>query len=386
MRQLGPILIILFVCSWVPIVRLSVAAPSYQPPLNAAQQAEPPNPVLNHRPPAKPATAPSVIARAGRIQLDLVATDATGTVVTGLEPWDFSLTDNGEARKILTFRAFNGIEGSPEPKVEVILLLDMVNLPFQQVAFVRGEVERFLREDGGHLKQPVMLALLTSGGLRVQARPTSDGNALVDVVRHIHGSVSAINPAMGGPGMVERFQLSVKQLEAIAENEVRVPGRKLLIWAGPGWPMLDKPSEGYSAKDQRRYFDGIVELSTKLREARMAVYSVSPEDASPDSGLHSQMYREFLKGVRSAQQADSGDLALKVLVTQSGGLILGPDNDLAGQIDRCVADAEPFYRLSFDPERAEHVDEYHDLRVVVNKPGVTVRTSSGYYNEPQPKP
>jgi len=34
--------------------------------------------------------------------------------------------------------------------------------------------------------------------------------------------------------------------------------------------------ETYSEKDQRRYFDGIVELSTRLREARAALYSVSP--------------------------------------------------------------------------------------------------------------
>jgi VWFA-related protein len=348
----------------------------------AAQQAEPPNPVLNHRPPAKPAAAPSAIAREGRIQLDVVATDATGNAVTGLEPWDFVLTDNGEARKILTFRAFNGTTVKPEPLVQAVLMLDMVNLSFQQVAFVRQQVEQFLREDGGHLKQPVAIMVMTDRGLQVQRRPSLDGNAQAEVVQRLKGSVSSINPAMGGDGMVERFQLSVKQLETIAENEVRVPGRKLLIWVGPGWPILNGPSEGNPEKDRRRYFDGIVELSTRLREARTAVYSVSPQDASLDSGLRSQLYRDYLKGVKSPQQADSGNLALKVLVSQTGGLILGPDNNIAGQIDRCIADADVFYRMSFDPPRAEHADEYHELHVVVNKPGVTVRTSSGYYNEP----
>jgi hypothetical protein len=32
-----------------------------------------------------------------------------------------------------------------------------------------------------------------------------------------------------------------------------------------------------------------------------------------------------------------------------GGLILGPDNDLATQIDRCLAAANEFYRISFNP-------------------------------------
>jgi VWFA-related protein len=174
----------------------------------------------------------------------------------------------------------------------------------------------------------------------------------------------------------------VHQLETIAENGANAPGRKLVIWVGPGWPMLDLPVEGYSPKDQQRYFDGIVELSTKLREARMALYSVSPQDPSIDSGLRSQLYRGFLKGVKTPQQADSGNLALKVLVTQSGGLILGPNNDLAGQIDRCVAEANAFYRVSFNPPPAAHADEYHELKVAVDKPGLTVRTNSAYYNQP----
>ena len=384
MRRSRPRVWVFLLCFFAIAVFLQrlrgAGQPDPQP--KAGQQAEPPNPVLNHRPPAKPTAAPNVIAREGRIQLDLVATDAAGNAVAGLEPWDFVLTDNGEARKILTFHAFNGTTVKPEPPVEAILLLDMVNLSFQQVAFVRQQVEQFLRESGGHLKQPVAIMVMTDRGLRVQRRPTLDGSAQAEVVQEIKGHVSSINPAMGGDGMVERFQLSVKQLETIAENEVRVPGRKLLIWVGPGWPLLNGPSEGNPEKDRQRYFDGIVELSTRLREARIAVYSVSPQDASLDSGLRNQMYRDFLKGVKSPQQADSGNLALKVLASQTGGLILGPDNDIAGQIDRCIADAHVFYRMSFDPPRAEQADEYHELHVVVNQPGVTVRTSSGYYNEP----
>ena len=62
--------------------------------------------------------------------------------------------------------------------------------------------------------------------------------------------------------------------------------------------------------------------------------------------------------------------------------ILGPDNDLVGQINQCIAEANAFYRLSFDPPRADHPDEYHDLQVQVNQPGMMVRTNSGYYNEP----
>jgi len=350
--------------------------------LISAQQAEPPNPVLNPRPPAKPASAPSAIEAEGRVRLDMVVTDAAGAPVAGLEPWDFSLLDNDKPRKILTFRSFDGTTVKPEPPVEVILLIDMANLSFPQVAFVRQQVEEFLRKNGGHLKQPVSLIVLTSAGIRVQPRPSMDGNAVASVVQKLKGNISTINPAMGGEGLLERYQLSVRQLATIAENQARKPGRKLLIWIGPGWPMLNRPTDRYSERDQRRTFENIVELSTRLREARMVLYSVQPADASTEGGRYDLLYQEFLDPVSSPKQAQPGNLGLKVLVTQTGGVILGPDNDLAGQIDRCVAEASVFYTISFNPARAEHPDEYHQLKLAVDKRGFTVRTNRSYYNEP----
>jgi VWFA-related protein len=352
------------------------AAPQPRPDLKPA---EPDNPELVHRPTPK---ASRMVIQQGRFHLDVVVSDSAAKPVTGLQPWDFKLLDNGSPSKILSFRSFDGIAVKPDPPVQVILLIDTVNLPFQQVAFVRQELEKFLRKSGGHLTQPVSLFLLTSTGMRVQPRPSVDGNALAEVVHQIKGNISTLNSAMGSEGYLERLQLSVRQLAAIAENETRKPGRKLLIWVGPGWPMLDRPTDVFSEKDQRRYFDTIVELSTRLREARTVLYSVAPADSSLDSGRYNILYQAFLKGVQSAQQANTGNLALKVLVTQTGGEIMGPNNDLAGQIDRCVADANAFYTISFDPPHAEHADEYHDLKLQVNQAGLTVRTNTSYYNEP----
>ena len=319
----------------------------------------------------------------GRIHLDVFVTDGTGKPVTGLQPPDFRILDNNQPRRVLSFRSYNGVNVKPDPPVEVILLFDTVNLPFQDVSFTRQEIARFLGQNGGRLSQPVSIMLLTSAGLRVQPRPSADGNALLSVLDQIKGNISTISPAMGTEGALERFQLSLRQMAGIAENEAKRPGRKLLIWIGPGWPMLDSASFTFSDKDQRRYFDEIVELTTKLREARMVVYSVSEPSpglgATPDRRF---LYMSFLKGVKWPRQADTGNLALKVLALQSGGRILGPDNDLVGQINSCIADANAFYTLSFNPPPAEHADEYHELKVEVGQAGLTARTTSGYYNQP----
>ena len=163
----------------------------------------------------------------------MVVDDGAGKPVLDLQPLDFKILDNGQMRKVMSFRAFNDAKGKPDPPVEVILVIDLVNLPFQQVAITRQEIGRFLKENDGHLKQPVTLLLLSDAGMRVQPRPSIDGNALLSVVNQIKGSVRTIDSAMAGEGVLERFQLCARQMGAIAENEARKPGRKLLIWVGP---------------------------------------------------------------------------------------------------------------------------------------------------------
>jgi VWFA-related protein len=348
----------------------------------SAPQAIPRDPVLIARPPSKPVEKSGAITAEGRIHLDVLVSDAAGKPVFGLGPQDFALFDNNQPRRILSFRSYDGINVKPNPPVEVILLFDTLNLPFQEVSFTRQEIIRFLSQNGGHLGQPVSLMVLTDAGLRVQPRPSLDGNALVSVLGQLKGGVHTINPAMGSEGDLERMQRSLRAMQTIAENEARRPGRKLVIWIGPGWPMLESRSFNFSDKDQRRYFDAIVELSTEMREARMALYSVALTDSSIGAGTHTILYKDYLKGVASPLKADTGNLALKVLALQSGGRILGPDNDLAGQIGTSLSEANAFYTISFNPPPAEHVNEYHDLKVQLGQSGLTARTSTGYYDQP----
>jgi VWFA-related protein len=167
-------------------------------------------------------------------------------------------------------------------------------------------------------------------------------------------------------------------MDMIAGNEVKRPGRKLLIWAGPGWPLLDGPRVEVSSQGQKQMFNQVVGLSTTLREARMTVYSVS----LGVPGLGTYLYQDFLKGVKTPEKVNPANLALKVLAIQTGGRALPPDNDLAGQIEVCVQDAGAFYTISFDPPPADKPNEYHDLKVEIDKPGLTAHTDTGYYNQP----
>jgi VWFA-related protein len=380
---LSVLLALIFGCPAWAFAQQPAPAANAAPP-TAQQPSSPPsagqNPQLVDRP-RPPSTERGAITPAGHIHLDVLVSDAAGKPVTGLGPQDFKILDNGEPRRLLSFRSFDGVNVKPAPPVEVILVLDTVNLPFAQVSFVRQQITAFLQQNGGHLAQPLSIMLLTDAGLRVQPHSTVDGNALKSVVDQIKGGVHSIYGAMGSDGELQRFQLSLRQMATIAENEATRPGRKLLIWVGPGWPLLDSKNFTFSDKDQRTYFDTIVELSTKLREARMPVYSISPSnvEAAQERAL---LYQDFLKPVTSPRRADTGDLALQVLALQSGGRVLGPDNNLVEQINACIGEANAFYSLSFDPSHAAHANEFHTLKVEASQPGVSVRTNSAFYDQP----
>jgi VWFA-related protein len=324
----------------------------------------------------EPASSPAPRNGEGRIQLDVVVTDKPGKPVSGLELKDFTLLDDGQPRKILSFHAAGGeVQGAPP--VEVILLIDTINLTFEQVAEVRQAMARFLLRNGGYLAQPASLIVVSDQGVSFQPEPSLDGNAMAAAVNQLNSGLRT-HDSTSESDEVDRHVLSINMLTTIVKREAAKPGRKLLIWAGRGWPTLDSSQMDLSRKEQQREFQSIVDLSTWLREARIALYSISA-GAPGTSGF---FYEGYLKGVKSAGKAGPPNLGLEVLAIQSGGRVLGPDNDLEAQIEDCVQDAGAFYTLSFDPPNADKPNEYHDLTVQSGRPGLKARTSTGYYNQP----
>lgn len=357
--------------SWCAVFLLTQAGAIAQQEVAPVQSA---GPALKLRSQAKPPE--------GRIHLDVVVTDKKGKPVTGLELKDFTLLDDKQPAKIISFHAIDANAEHGDPPAEVILLLDAVNLNYLELVETRDEVAKFLRGNGGHLAEPVTVALFTDVGMKRLFGPSTDGNALAAQLDQAKASFRTIGRSAGVDGASERFNLSIKWLVMIAENLGQEPGRKLLVWLSPGWPMMNRADTHTSPQGVRLLFDHAVDISTTLREAHVEMESVSLAGTMNDNVLGADFYESFLKGVRDPDKTDSGNLNLKVIAVQSGGMVMSPDNDLAAQIRTCVEDAGAFYALSFDPPKTERADDYHDLKVVIDRPKLTARTSTGYYNQP----
>jgi VWFA-related protein len=341
-----------------------------------------------------------------RIILNVLAVDDSNIPAAGLKPQDFVLMDNGRPLELATFREVNGQQGIAQP--HIILILDAVNNTSRSIAFEIKEVAKYLASNQGRLIFPTSIATLTSSGFNTS--PTSvDSSVLLQesktLFKDIHPSecrnssndAAHASPLSGhgdnnigvsiqkthdGNCLNQKFTLSLTALGDLASAQKDVPGRVILVWIGPGWPLLTGPEFlPDTAEIKANFFDHFVELSRTLREAQVTVDAVSSPDMFRQPEYESPPGKSLAEGPLTEKQAAANNLALQAIATESGGRVL-ESNSIAAQIARCVADAQLYYALSFDSIPSSQPDEYHSLQVKVNKPGVTVFTNSLYYAEP----
>lgn len=322
-----------------------------------------------------------MFGQAGRITLDVVANDKSGTPVRGLQQQQFAILDNGQPQKILSFEAVGGARAAVGG-LEIVLVIDSVNTSFRNVAYEREQIKKFLRQDGGKRAWPVSLAFFTDAGLRMQQTPSVDGNALVAGLEKTDTGLRTSRRSQGFYGALDRSQLSLRTMGELAEYEAKRPGRKMVIWVSPGWPLLSGTSMDLSPKNEQEIFHTIVGLSRQLRESRIAVYSVDPLGTGDAGTFRTFEYKQFLKGVSAPKHAQFGNLALQVLSVQTGGRVLNSSNDAASEIGTCIRDASAYYVLSFNALPGDGPEQYHAIQVQIAGPEVRAQTRSGYYAGP----
>jgi VWFA-related protein len=359
--------------------------PTAQPGASSTQQPSPSQPQTPAQtaPPAEvsPGMPPSPSPAADhRIWLDVVVTDKSGNPISGLQQQDFTILDSKQPDSILSFSATDENSKSAEP-LQVIFLVDAVNTGVQSVGFERDQLDKFLRQNGGQLPLPGSMFVFTDKGTQLQT-PTRDGNALADFLKSDQSGLRTITRSQGFYGAVDRLTMSIRTIEQLTVYESKQPGRKLVIWISPGWPLLSGPRVQLSEKNEEWLFNTIVGLSRAMREARVTLYSVDPLGLADAVSSRTFYYEEFLKGVPSANKVQSGNVALQVLATQTGGRVLNSSNDITRLLAECVSDAKAYYTLSFEAPPADHPNEYHSLEVKVDKPGLIARTRTGYYAQP----
>lgn len=324
---------------------------------------------------------PSQATGSHSIVLDVVVTDKAGKPVSDLQQQDFAILDDKTSRNLVSFHASTPGD-SGDPPVQAVIVVDAVNTSSQNVIYEAQQLQKFFRQSDGKVSMPTSLVIFTDTSTDIQPHPTLDGNALANSLGSNQPGLRSLTRSAGFYGASERLQLSIQALVEITRFEATQRGRKLLIWISPGWPMLEAPGIMLSNKDQQMLFNSVVQFSEQMRDARITLYAVDPAGMNDAGSFRTFYYQSFLKGVPSARQASSGNLALQVLATQSGGLVLNSSNDFQRLLGTTLADAKAFYTVSFEAPPGDHANEYHSLQVKVDKPKLVARTRTGYYAEP----
>jgi VWFA-related protein len=337
--------------------------------------------------PATPAqgAAQSSAGKTRQINLDVLVTDKSGKPQAGLQQQDFIVLDDKTPQNILSFSAVTEPPVKADAPVEIILLLDTVNTLFDAISDARRHLDKYLRQNGGKLAYPTSVAVFSSAGLKMGKTPSLDGNALSESLKANNDiGLASIQDAKGSSGATDNFVKSIGGLNSLIATKAKTPGRKIVIWISPGWPSLAGAEVRMGPKPKQDMFASVVAASTALRIGRITLYNINPEGSAVNaSRLAAKFgYESFVKGVTSADSVSPANLSLPVLATQTGGRVLVNGNDIASQIQSCVDEANAFYTLSFAAAPTEHPDKYHSLELKVNKPGLTVRTSTGYYAQP----
>ena len=221
--------------------------------------------------PDRPVT-PTSDVREGLIHLDVSVADRVGKASGGLTPSDFALLDNGEPAQILSLHPSDPAYENGR-LTEVAVVLDDLDSPGAIFAQARSDLIKYLRQDNGRLAQPTSIYWLTSIGFYASARPTTNGNELAaDVERNSWPRAIWLRPRRSVlaafTGSTDNLSKALRSVYSLAVNWSEKPGRKVLVWVGPGWP-----SDISSSNDP---FPLLVELVSRIRDARMVIYQASP--------------------------------------------------------------------------------------------------------------
>lgn len=419
-RAGAAIIALLFCCA--QIQAQSAPAPTPTPPAQPASTAQQPQ-----TPGDKPTTVLKVTTRL--VVMDVVATDNHGQPVTDLTAQDFTVLEDGKRQQIRVFN-FRGPElkqTAAHPKmVELppnvftniptyrqetslnIILLDLVNTDFEDQAYGRAQILKYLASIPDD--KPIAVALYTLGRkLRLVQDFTSDFAALRSAVNGfrgerplladtltsgksvldkavqeesdtpIHKHLKEFARAHEQPAKLDRrVQWTLDGLLALSRRLAGYPGRKNLIWISTTFPLgigLDPSAIEFTGL--RDYQQAIISASQSLVDAQIAVYPVDPRGP-----LASPQYGGSTNSGLSDDDPASGipeQNTMQQMAHLTGGKAYYNQNNVDAAIRDSIDDGSTYYTLAYYPDNKDWNGKFRKIEIRVDRPAVKLRHRVGYY-------
>jgi VWFA-related protein len=317
------------------------------------------------------------------VVLDMVVLDAKGAVVKDLKRDDFHVEEAGQPQTILNFEEAGAHTPSPEmtidstadldrlaPRAPVdIILLDEFNTRFEDMAFARYSLKKYLEKQPAKLITPTMLIAVSLQKFNVLHDYTQNKEEIISSLDH-HFAVSPWQVPVGG-WVSERYNTAFITLRSVAEAVMGHPGHKNMIWIGRGFPPSRRLQAGWSIDTENRIFSAVQDCVNMLRDARVTLYTIDPAGLLVDPGVY---------GGDPMVDPFGGNYEFNKLATATGGRTLYGRNDVDMEIQTAIQDGANFYTLSYRPGNTSlDPQKFRRIKVSVDRPGLHVVTREGYY-------
>jgi VWFA-related protein len=352
-----------------------------QPPAQATPSPGQTAPGPAAQPVKNPDGTYTIRSNARLVVLDMVVTDKKGNLVTDLTKDEFHVTEAGDPETILNFETAGAHTVDPTmtidstadldrlaPRAPVnIILLDEFNTRFEDMAFARYSLEKWLKKQPDKLDTPTMLLSVSLEKFEVLRDYTQNKQAILDALNHHF--VAFPWQAHNYSWVSERYSLAFLTLQRVAEATIGHVGHKNMIWIGRGFPAINFAD---FPVDTEGRINSVVQVTVnRLRDARVTLYTIDP------AGI--QVYNTY-GSAAEFNDPFGGNYQFAKLATATGGSALYGRNDVDAEIGTTIRDGSSFYTLTYRPTNdSRDPAKFRKIVVTVDRPGLTVTTRQGYF-------
>jgi VWFA-related protein len=327
------------------------------------------------------------------VVLDVVVENAKGENVHGLKREDFAVFEGKAPQRVMSFEevtppapgAVVKINSTAEldrlePQAPVtILVIDELTTKFEDLAFARYSLKKYLNAQGETLTQPTMLISANYRNISVLRDYTTSRQEILNALDHHmadYGTLLSRGQSKDWAGVA--IGAAFEQLEGVAKATEGHPGHKNMIWIGRGFPAID-PTQMES--DQRELLEAELSACTSLlRRARITLDTIDPVGLSSAPPTQDESGFEI--------DPFGGQFDFETMAMATGGRALHGRNDVDMQIDETVRDGASFYTITYRPSdpTVDASKPFRNIRVVMKDPALAASTREGYYTTTPPVP
>jgi len=292
------------------------------------------------------------------VHLDAIVTDKTNRPVRNLSGSDFEVIDAGESMPIESVSR----ETSKDGRVIALFLDEYHVASGEPTARVRTALTAFVNTE---LQPGDVVALMKPLDALDSIQLTTDRSVLLDAISRFDGRKGDYQPRgdfeenfmsrAAGPAAVARAQVVASALQALAlKIGTYRSGRKALILASEGFsPALPHGSDRLTGRMRA--------IEYAANRYQVALYPVDPEIPVDEHAT------------------DTGASMLKSLADHTAGEATFNKPDFTASLKQAVADLNDYYLVSYQPAKAGD-GKFHAVELRVNRPGLHIRTRSGYWS------